>query len=122
MYFQFLTDEQNNTIIEAVHSFHGQSTTLESALGAIVMGQVWGWRFLKITHSPATYKKYEKILGIRFQDICPERGELADKSIGIRIADKLNSFWAVATGKRKVPNKAKIGTEAEIQEALKDVE
>ena len=121
MYFHFLTGEQNKILDKSIRAFHGHAPTLESALGAMVMGHMWGWRFLKLIHSPVTYKNYEKILGLQFQDFCQERGELANKSYGMRIADKLNSFWAVATGKRKIKDKARIDDEKQIEKELKDV-
>jgi len=122
MYFHFLTDEQNAILDKSIRSFHGQAPTLEAALGAVLMGHMWGWRFLKLIHSPMTYKKYEKILGLKFQDFCEERGELSNKSYGMRMADKLNSFWAVATGKKKIKDKSRIADEKEIDKELKDVE
>lgn len=122
MYFQFLSDEQNKAIDNGIRTYRGHGPTLESALGAVMMGHMLGWRYLKLMHSPATYRKYERLLGIKFEEICTERGELAHKSVGMQIADKLNSFWAVATGKRKVKDKSRIASEEEIKEVLKDVQ
>lgn len=104
--FSHLNEKQNNTIVTSIDSYRGSAFILESALGAIIIGEKYGWRVLKLIHSPATYKKYEVILGLNFQDTCPERGPLAHKSLGLKIADRLNSFWAVATGKKKIKNKA----------------
>jgi len=118
MYFHFLTEEQNAIVDKKIRTYSGHAPTLEAALGAVVMGHLWGWRFLKLLHSPMTYKKYEKILGIQFQDFCEERGELYHKSYATQIADKLNSFWAVATGKKKIKDKSKIGDEKEIKKEL----
>jgi len=92
-------------IEENIKEFHGDPTTLESAVGALIVGQYYGWRVLKMLHSPATYLKYEKILGIKFADHMRERTEQSTKCRGIRIADKLNSFWSVVRGKHKIPNK-----------------
>lgn len=92
-------------VAESIARFTGQATTLESALGALIVGQHYGWRVLKMLHNPSTYRKYEKILGIRFEDVCHERTQLTRKSVGMQIADKLQSFWAVARGKKRVPDK-----------------
>lgn len=101
-----LTEEQN-TILEAkIETFKGTVDVLESAIGALVVGQKYGWRVAKMVHSPATIKKYEKLLGLKFEDVCPERTKLSKRNVGLRIADKLKSFWAVALGKTAVPNKA----------------
>ncbi|MEH6542466.1 MAG: hypothetical protein V7721_00860 [Porticoccaceae bacterium] len=120
MLYGFLTKEQNQTITKAIDGYRGQAPTLESALGAVLIGHRYGWRVLKVIHSPATYKKYEKILGVKFQDICPERGPKASRSMGLKIADRLNSFWAVATGKKKIPNKAMLDDGAELPEDFTD--
>lgn len=103
--FVGLTVDQITQLETAVKDFEGQLGVLESAVGALVVGHKFGWRVLQIAHSQATLKKYEKILGLKFKDVCPERTELSKKSIGLRIADKLKSFWAVALGKTPVANK-----------------
>ncbi|MFT6916296.1 MAG: hypothetical protein ACJAWL_002630 [Motiliproteus sp.] len=100
-----LTDEQQTQLTERIAKFKGSATTLESAIGALVLGQHYGWRVLKIIHTPSTYKKYETILDITFQELCPERTELSKKSFGLAAADKLNSFWSVVMGKTPIKNK-----------------
>lgn len=118
-----LNKDQEAIIQKALKEFKGQIDTFESALGALIIGQHYGWRVLKIIHSPATYKKYEKLLGLSFEDICPERGALAHKSIGLMVADKMNSFWAVVLGKIEVKNKLRITTDQkEIDKAVKNAE
>ena len=92
-------------IVESISNYRGLGTTLESALGALVVGQHFGWRVLKMLHNPSTYRKYEQILGVSFQEVCPERTKLTKKSMGVKAADKLESFWAVARGKKQIPNK-----------------
>lgn len=100
-----LTKEQDQLILKKVEEFRGQSSIVENALGALIIGQHYGWRVLKIIHSPSTYKKYEKILGIEFQELCPEDTKLSSKSLGYKMAKKLKSFWSVVMGKTKVEGK-----------------
>lgn len=100
-----LTPEHEQQLIKAINGFSGTGTTLESALGAAVLGQHYGWRVLRILHSPSTYSKYEKILGVTFKELCPERGPLAPRSVGLSVADRIKSFWAVVMGREKVENK-----------------
>ncbi|MDO9310276.1 MAG: hypothetical protein Q7T85_01130, partial [Nitrosomonas sp.] len=98
-----LSEEDEQTILQHMKEFRGVGTTLESALGALILGQYFGWRVLKLLHNPATYRIYEKVLGIEFKNVCPEITELGrKKSIGYAITEKLGSFWAVVMGKRKV--------------------
>lgn len=111
-----LDDETEQRILQNMKEFRGVGTTLESALGALVLGQFFGWRVLKILHNPATYRKYEKVLGIEFKNLCPEITEFGQKkSIGYAITEKLGSFWAVVMGKRKVADKGLIDNQAEVE-------
>ncbi len=111
-----LNDETEQKILQHMQQFRGVGTTLESALGALVLGQFFGWRVLKILHNPATYRSYEKVLGVEFKNVCPEITELGKKkSVGYAITEKLGSFWAVVMGKRKVADKGKIGDHEEVK-------
>lgn len=103
-----LNKEQLETLESKIIDFKGRAQVLESALGALIIGQKFGWRVIKLVHSPATVKRYEKILGLKFQDVCPERTKQSGRSVGLTVADKLQSFWAVALGKKNVPDKSHI--------------
>jgi hypothetical protein len=110
------TDEQEQILLESIKEFRGIGTTLESALGALIMGQYFGWRVLKILHNPLTYRRYEKILGLKFQDVCPETTEYSrTKSVGYAITQKIGSFWAVVMGRRKVEDKGLIENQTEVE-------
>lgn len=116
-----LSEEDEQIILQHMKEFRGVGTTLESALGALILGQYFGWRVLKLLHNPATYRIYEKVLGIEFKNVCPEITELGQKkSIGYAITEKLGSFWAVVMGKRKVADKGKIGNQSEVEQHVAD--
>ncbi len=116
-----LSAEDEQTILQHMKEFRGVGTTLESALGALVMGQYFGWRVLKILHNPGTYRRYEKVLGVEFKNVCPEITEFGQKkSIGYAITEKLGSFWAVVMGKRKVADKSMIANQAEVERHVAD--
>ena len=100
-----LQPDIEEVIIKSMSEYRGLGTTLESAVGALVIGQHFGWRVLKMFHNPSTYNKYEQILGVSFKEVCPERTEFSKKSVGVKAADKLKSFWAVARGKKQIANK-----------------
>ena len=104
----FLDDETKEQLEKAAKEFSGNGTTLESALGAVLMGRMYGWRVLKMMHSPATYRQYEKILGIKFRDICKEETKLSRKNVGMKIVAKWNNFWDVVRGVHKVKDKGHI--------------
>jgi hypothetical protein len=114
-----LDKETEQRILKALDDFKGLGTTMESAVGALIIGQYFGWRVLKLLHNPATYRKYEKILGIEFKTVCPEITEAGKaKSIGYAITEKLNSFWAVITGKKKFADKGVIDSPEQVQERI----
>lgn len=116
-----LSEKDEQKILQHMKEFRGVGTTLESALGALVIGQFFGWRVLKLMHNPATYRKYEKVLGIEFKEVCKEITEFGEKkSIGYAITKKLGSFWAVVMGKRKVADKGKIGNQSEVEQHVVD--
>jgi hypothetical protein len=114
-----LDDATEQRILQNMKEFRGIGTTLESALGALIIGQFFGWRVLKLMHNPATYRKYEKVLGIEFKEVCKEITEFGEKkSIGYAITKKLGSFWAVVMGKRKVADKGLIADQAEVEKQV----
>lgn len=118
-----LDEETEQIILKQMREFRGNGSTLESALGALVMGQYFGWRVLKLMHNPSTYRRYEKVLGIEFKDVCEEITELGKrKSVGYAITEKLGSFWAVIMGKRKVPDKGLIANQEEVERRVAEID
>lgn len=100
-----LSTEVEAEIIKNIRNYVGQGPVLESALGALIISQHFGWRVTKLLHNPSTYSKYEKILGVKFKEFSPEDTQYSRKFNGFKIAKKLNSFWAVVRGKIPVENK-----------------
>ncbi|MBF0370477.1 MAG: hypothetical protein HQL52_13575 [Magnetococcales bacterium] len=92
-------------IDQAVERYRGDGGVLEAAIGALFIGQYYGWRVLRILHSNSTYRRYEKILGVQFKEACPERGKYAFRSKGLQLADELKSFWKVADSAVAAPNR-----------------
>ncbi len=95
-----MTDEKMIEIIdEAWGTFKGDCTVLESAIGALVLGRKLGWHGVRVMHSRVTFNRYEKILGIKFRNVLPDRGPDSTKLRGIRIIDKIGKFWqAISSG------------------------
>ncbi|GAB6142287.1 hypothetical protein JCM14076_30160 [Methylosoma difficile] len=118
-----LNEETEQIILQQIREFRGIGNTLESALGALILGQYFGWRVLKLIHNPATYRRYEKVLGVQFKDVCPEITEFGKKkSVGYAITEKLGSFWAVIMGKRKVEGKGMIDSEEEVERRVAEID
>lgn len=105
--FSFLTEEQNAIITEKTRTYRGQLPTISAALGAITLGHQYGWRVLKIVHSPATLKKYEAVIGLKYEDICPESTDISHRNVGYRFYQKIGAFWKVVLGQVKVDSKNK---------------
>jgi hypothetical protein len=86
-------------IKKAFTEYSGDFAVFETAIGALFLGIMIGWRPLFIIHSPKTIKRYEKILDIEFQKILPETVDfLSERSRGYQIAAALDKFWPAVTG------------------------
>ncbi|MCH9693883.1 MAG: hypothetical protein K0U72_05185 [Gammaproteobacteria bacterium] len=107
-------DELEAYLCKHIANFRGQGSDLQSALGALVLGQHFGWRALRIMHSPKTIRKYDRVLGRKLKDLCPPDTHLADKLLGVRFANKIGAFWDVVTGRRTIANKGLADDEVEI--------
>ena len=96
----FQLSEKHQEIFERkIRTFKGDMTVLESAIGSLVLGQYYGWRVLRMCHSSRAWNKYEKIIGLKFKEVCPEYTVISERNVGIKISRKINSFWAVVQGK-----------------------
>lgn len=96
-------------IIDRAAKFRGSGHHLEAALGAYTIGQLYGWRVVYLLHAQHTLRRYEKILGGRFDALCPERTELSRKSVGLAVVDRIGSFWRVAKGSTYAGDRQQIG-------------
>jgi hypothetical protein len=94
-----LSDEEMLKILQdAWEEYKGDCSVLMSAMGALVLGREVGWQGIRVTMSAATFRKYEKILGVRFRDVLPDRTKNSRRIRGIRIADGLGKFWQSLSG------------------------
>ena len=91
-------DEYSKIVVGATKRFRGQAQELESAIGMLFLGHMFGWKVLYLTHSKATIRKYEKILGISVRETFPEVGPEAERSMGFRLAQKFSNFWKLVSG------------------------
>ena len=100
--------ELDEKLCKCISDFSGQVTVLESAIGTLVIGQHYGMEVVRMAHSPATLRKYQKVLDIKYADHCPETTPLTRKSVGVKVAEKLGGVWKVITGKVKVEGKGEV--------------
>lgn len=82
----------------AIQHFSGEGTVLESAIGALYVGNAYGWRVLFLIHGRSTIRKYERILSIKFQECVPEDTPLSRRSIAYRALKGVTNFWKAVKG------------------------
>jgi len=92
----------------AIANFAGQYDQLTTALGMLRLGDHVGWRVLYILHSKRTIRRYEEILDIKVREFFPEEGPSASRSIGYKVAKKLENFWKIVSGDVKIENRREI--------------
>jgi len=85
-------------IDKATEKFHGDIANLSRAIGMLATGRRFGWKVTYLVYSRATIKNYEKILGIKIQEILPEVGDLAHKSVAWNALQKVTNFWKAVKG------------------------
>lgn len=88
-------EELDAHINNLMATYKGDVTLLADAIGALRLGQSFGWAVLMIVYSPVTYRKYQKILGLDFKEILPEKGEFAERSRGYQLVTDIKKFWKI---------------------------
>ena len=90
-----------------IEEFKGQLPTLESALGAYLVGRRYGWKVLYLVHDKKTIRKYEAILGFKLREQLEPEGDLSHRSVGFQLQKKVSNFWKAVSGELKVVHKGK---------------
>jgi hypothetical protein len=85
---------------KAIKKFSGNAAELESAVGLYLVARRFGWRVVYLWHSPATIRKYERIIGVALREVCEAEGELARRSAAWGAVKKLGGFWKVVKGEK----------------------
>lgn len=97
-----MTSEERTKLIEpAIKRFKGQFTDLERAIGVLMVGEYVGWRVLLLMHDRRTIAKYEKILGVKYRDVLPEKGPYSHRSLAFQIVEKIGGYWKAVRGEVK---------------------
>lgn len=103
-----MTTEQLVAHIDSVSvSYKGNADVLIGAIGALMIGRVYGWRVLRIVIGSNSYTKYQRVLGVEFKSILKPTTEFSDKSLGFKLVLKLNNFWDVVKGVASIDPKEK---------------
>ena len=97
---------------KAMVDFEGPFEELESALGMLLMGRLFGWRVLLLIHNKRTIRKYQEILGgVDIREMFPETGPFARKSNAFRWVEKFGEFWKAVSGERSIENRRTLENE-----------
>lgn len=80
---------------------------MESAIGALFVGQMYGVRVLRILHSSSTLRKYEQFLGASFDELLPQHGEFIDRSYAWAFSKSINRYWDLVARKFKMDSDQK---------------
>jgi len=91
-------DQLVSIIDKATENYHGDITNLSRAIGMLATGRRFGWKVTYLVYSRATVKNYEKILDVKIQEVLPEEGDLAHKSIAWNALKKVTNFWKAVKG------------------------
>jgi len=90
---------------KSVKEFRGNAEVLENAWGAMLVATQMGWKVAFIMHNQSTIKKYEKITGLKFRDVCQEETDMSGKSKGYALAKKLSSIWKAIRGEEPIADR-----------------
>ena len=104
-----LTPKLEKAIQKLSEEYVGDLGVLESAIGSVLIAQLYGWKVLRMCHGSNAYAKYERMLGIKFKDECPEVTKLSKKSLGLQAVKFAKDFWLVVQGKKEGRSKAIVG-------------
>jgi len=108
VYDAHFTTEQLAKILPMIEqessNFHGQLDSLYQVAGLLLVGQLYGWRVMRLVSTRSNWNRATKLFG-DLKLLMPERGPLAEKSVGLRIADALGKgkFWEIIRGLEKLP-------------------
>jgi hypothetical protein len=87
--------------------FKGDLSHLSSALGALSVGRQYGWKVLRITTSPLSYRRHQKILKLDFKDVLLSHTALSTKCRGYNWVEEFGNFWKVCHGEAKIDSSIK---------------
>lgn len=108
--------EISKKLQHTIRTYEGDLKLLETAVGAYVIGQMYGHRVISVCHSPSTVARCNRILGFQLQEVCPAITPLSMRVNGIRLAKKLGDFWDIARSHN--PGKRLVGDDNENQPEL----
>ncbi|MHB8406430.1 MAG: hypothetical protein ACYDCJ_13530 [Gammaproteobacteria bacterium] len=98
-----MTEKELIELVDAAcKRFYGESSKLESAIGMLFVGRMFGWKVLYLIHTKSTIRKYEKILGLEnIRDVLESETEFSRKSLAYSALKGVSNFWKAVKGEIK---------------------
>lgn len=93
-----LTDDQQAHLHRILTTYRGDGVVLQNALGALLLGRVYGWRVLRVALTGTTYAKYQRILELDFKEWCDAETRYTSRHRGYQMVGKLDDFWKIIRG------------------------
>lgn len=100
--------ELHAIIKRAFENYSGDIRVFETAVGALFLGFMVGWRPLLLIHSASTVKRYQEILGLKFRDVLPETTGLSDRSPAFEFVQRVGNYWDAVRGTLKVEGRHEV--------------
>ena len=88
-----LSADDLDRVAKAWFEFQGSLPVFESAIGAYFLGRVAGYDVLRVVHKSGTLRLYERILGIKFRDVCEAITPDSVRVNAVWSARKFSQFW-----------------------------
>ncbi len=92
-----------------IGSFSGDAGHLRNAIGAYFLGWFLGWKVLYLVLDRRSCRHYERLLGVRFREVCPDVGRLAYRSMAWRNFAGKKNFWKAVKGETDGVRSAELG-------------
>jgi hypothetical protein len=106
------TPEQLQKIIPIIEKeageFQGQLDDLYQACGLLLLGQLYGWRVMRLISSRSNWRMAMKLFSkydenSELRALMPEFGPMHPKSVGLQLVGDMSHFWNVIKGVQSIP-------------------
>ena len=91
-------EEMIKKIEEVSTAFVGQLDDLQSVVGMLAVGRLYGWRVTRLISSKRHWTLACRLFG-DLKELLPPEGVLVDKSVGLAMVDKAGDYWDVISGR-----------------------
>lgn len=82
-----------------VSQFRGQADDLADAIGLVVLGNLVGWRVVRLVLPRRSWEVANRLFG-DLKELLPERGRYSHKSLGLRVVDQVGGYWDFIRGSK----------------------